>query len=60
MRNLTVMNLAPAATQALAKLARRTMQLQCTIHDGLISLSDDDQTVQTELAIVKTALAPSR
>ena len=60
MRNLTVISLLPATTQALAKLAQRTMQLQCTIHDGLISLSDDNQSAQTELAIVKTALPPSR
>ena len=59
MRNLTVVNLPAATTQALAKLAQRTMQLQCTIHDGLISMSDANQSVQLEWAIVKTAAAPS-
>jgi uncharacterized protein YaeQ len=54
MGNLTVINVPFPTTQALARLARRTMQLQCTIHDGLISLSDVDQSVQFELTIVKT------
>jgi uncharacterized protein YaeQ len=57
MGNLTVINVPLPTTQALATLARRTMQLQCTIHDGLISLSDDEESVQLELATVKTPSA---
>jgi hypothetical protein len=31
--------------------------LQCTIHDGLISLSDDEERVELELATVKASSA---
>lgn len=32
------------------------MQLQCTIHDGQISVSNKDNSVQVNLVTVKTAL----
>lgn len=53
--NLTVLNVPLEASRALAKLAQRAMQLQCTLQDGVIWISDRDNTVQTELAAVKTA-----
>lgn len=56
-RNLRVVNLESSVSQALAKLAQRTMQLQCTIQDGQIWLSNSDQTVQLELNVLKQASA---
>ena len=46
--NLTVINLPSEATTALEKMAQRTMQLQCTIQDGQIWLTDGVETVQVE------------
>ncbi|MCX7097217.1 MAG: YaeQ family protein [Methylococcales bacterium] len=43
--NLTVINLPKAATDQLAKLVKRTMQLQISIQDGQIWLGDDHDTV---------------
>ena len=51
--NLTVINLPLAATRSLAKLARRSMQLQLTLQDGQIWVADSEQTVAIELAILK-------
>ncbi len=44
--NLTVVNLSKSATDALAALAQRTMQLQCTIQDGQLWLSDGVSTLE--------------
>ncbi|HEX5364034.1 MAG TPA: YaeQ family protein [Gallionella sp.] len=52
-KNLTIVNLPPASTQALAKLAQRTMNLQCTIQDGQVWLGDGESSVQVERAILK-------
>jgi uncharacterized protein YaeQ len=54
LENLGVMNLSPQTCQAMAGLAQRNMQLQCTIQDGQIWLSDKDNTVQVELTPLKT------
>jgi uncharacterized protein YaeQ len=51
--NLSVFSVPPMATQALARLARRTMQLHCTVHDGIVSFADDRERVEIELAVVK-------
>jgi len=55
--NLTVINLPLAGTQSLAKLARRTMQLQCTVQDGQIWLADADRRVEVEPAVLRAASA---
>lgn len=52
-RNLRVVNLPAEATMALAKLAQRTMQVQCTIQDGQIWMSCGEHTVQLDPAILK-------
>lgn len=52
-KNLSVFNLPASASTALAKLAQRTMQLQCTIQDGQIWFSGGDQTVHIELTALK-------
>ncbi len=57
--NLTVLNLPLDTGRALAKLAQRSMQLQCTIQEGQIWVGDRNGTVQVELATVKSASASS-
>ncbi len=41
--NLTIINLPPEATSALAKLAQRSMSFQVTIQDGEVSFSNADE-----------------
>jgi len=53
LKNLSVINLPPESTRALAKLAQRTMQLQCTIQDGQMWLSDGNGSVQVERVTLK-------
>ena len=43
---LTVLNLAPEATRALAALAERGMQLQCTLQDGELWLIVDGENTR--------------
>jgi uncharacterized protein YaeQ len=57
-RNLTVINLDTAISQALARLAQRNMQLQCTIQDGQIWLTANDETMQVDLTMIKGSAAP--
>ena len=52
-RNLSVISLPAASTQALAKLALRSMQLQFTIQDGQIWISDKGQVVELSPATLK-------
>jgi uncharacterized protein YaeQ len=55
-----VMNIPMAASAALAKLADRSMELQCTIQDGQIWLTDGNATVHVEPLLLKQcALAES-
>lgn len=57
--NLSVISLPAASTQALAKLALRNMQLQFTIQESQIWISDKDQVVELGPATLK-APAPQR
>jgi uncharacterized protein YaeQ len=52
-KNLSVMNIQVEASLALARLAQRSMQLQCTIQDGQIWLTGGDQSVQVDLNPLK-------
>lgn len=52
-KNLYVANLLPSSSQELAKLAQRTMRLQCTVQDGQIWMGDGDRSVQLELNVFK-------
>jgi uncharacterized protein YaeQ len=52
-KNLTIINLPSASSLALAKLAQRNMNLQCTIQDGQVWLSDGATSVQVERATLK-------
>ena len=54
-KNLTVANLPAASSLAMAKLAQRNMQLQCTIQDGQIWLRDQDTSLSVDLTPVKAA-----
>ena len=45
-KNLTVINLDADATEQLARMAQRSMQLQCTIQDGQIWLTDGVTTIE--------------
>ena len=54
--NLTVVSVPAAASQALAKLARRNMQLHCTIQEQQIWLGDTEDRVQVEPT---TIMAPA-
>jgi uncharacterized protein YaeQ len=51
--NLTVINLAQASTRAIAALAQRNMQLQCTIQDGQVWLNDDNTSVMVDYVVLK-------
>jgi len=57
--NLTVLNLPLDASRALAKLAQRNMQLQCTVQEGQVWITDGNASVQIELSAVKSAALPS-
>jgi uncharacterized protein YaeQ len=52
-RNLRVVNLPSHATTELARLAQRTMQLQCTIQDGQVWIANGEQSVHLELEKLK-------
>jgi uncharacterized protein YaeQ len=56
-KNLTVWRVPTSASQALGKLAARTMQLQCTIQDGQLWFSDAAETVQIGLTALKASEA---
>jgi uncharacterized protein YaeQ len=56
--NLTVVGLPLSATRALAKLARRTMRLDCTIQGDQMWVADGGQSVAIEPAIWRTPPAP--
>lgn len=53
-RNLTVRCIAQPSSKALALLADRNMQLNCTIQDEQVWLGDATQTVQVGIATIKT------
>ena len=55
-RNLTLINLPATAVPALSTLAKRTMQLQFTIQDGQVWITDDHTTVHVDLTA--TTLLP--
>jgi len=48
-KNLSVINLPPQTSQAIARQAQRNMQLNCTIQEGQIWLADKNESVQVEL-----------
>lgn len=51
--NLSVVSLAKASSQAMAKLARRSMRLQFTIQESQVWVSDESDHVQVDLLPLK-------
>ena len=56
--NLAVIELPQATTQAMAGLAQRTMQLQCTVQDGTAWLTDGKNTVEVAPVLLNAARKP--
>jgi len=59
-QNLSVFRVPVPTTKALAKLAQRNMKLHYTIHDGQISVADENENVQVEVVNVKAAESSKR
>lgn len=53
LKNLRIVALPQEATQALAQLAQRTMNIQCTLQEGQIWFSSGEETVQIEPFLLK-------
>lgn len=51
--NLTVLNLPPETTVALAGLASRTMQLQCTLQEGHVMITSEAGMIEVEPAALQ-------
>ncbi len=51
--NLSVCNLPADISLALANLARRSMQLQCTIQDGQVWIANNDDRIELDLTVLK-------
>jgi len=51
--NLTVIDVPVESSQAMARLARRNMRLQCTIQDGQVLLTDGQDVAQFEPFFLK-------
>jgi uncharacterized protein YaeQ len=47
-KNLEIINIPAEASVQLEKMAKRNMQLQCTIQDGQVYLTDSVETVLIE------------
>ena len=56
LNNLTVLNLTSETTLALAALANRNMQLQCTIQEGHIMMTSDAGMIEIEPRILQGGL----
>jgi uncharacterized protein YaeQ len=55
LKNLTVIRLPVASSQALAKLAERTMTLHCTMQEEQMMWSGDDKAIEVEPIVWKKA-----
>ncbi|MBI4740314.1 MAG: YaeQ family protein [Betaproteobacteria bacterium] len=55
LQNLTVLKLAPENTQALARLANRSMNLQCTMQDGEVLVTGGEDSIRVEPAVLLRA-----
>ncbi|MBE0615660.1 MAG: YaeQ family protein [Burkholderiales bacterium] len=58
--NLTVVSVQTSSSRALAKLAQRNMQLNCTIQDQQVWLGDGEVQVQVDATTIRTSTAPAR
>jgi len=55
LKNLTVISLPSATSLALSTLAQRTMNLQCTIQDGQLWMTDGVKSIEIARVILKSA-----
>lgn len=53
--NLEIIDLSEEGTRTFAGLVKRSMRVQCTIQDGQLYASDDEQTVQLMATKLQTA-----
>jgi uncharacterized protein YaeQ len=60
LNNLSVMNLPLDGSRALTTLTRPSMQLQCTVQEGQIWMTDGEHTAHIELTMLKGASTPFR
>ncbi len=56
-KNLSVFNLSATTSQALTRLAQRSMQLQCTIQDAQVWINGDGESIQIDLTTLKAPAA---
>jgi uncharacterized protein YaeQ len=54
-RNLTVISVPPATSQALAEMTQRNMELQCTIHDGEVWMANHEHRHQVALTKLRAS-----
>jgi uncharacterized protein YaeQ len=59
LENLTVLRLPTDTTQALAALASRTMQLQCTLQEGHIMMTSDAGMLEIEAEVLHGSFRPN-
>jgi uncharacterized protein YaeQ len=59
LNNLTVLRLPNETTLALAALASRTMQLQCTIQEGHIMVTSDAGMIEIEPKVLQGSFRPA-
>jgi uncharacterized protein YaeQ len=59
LNNLTVLRLPNETTLALAALASRTMQLQCTIQEGHIMMTSDAGMIEVEPNVLQGSFRPA-
>jgi len=52
-KNLQVINIAAATSLSLAKLAQRNMQIQCTVQDGQLWMTEGEESVQIDFVALK-------
>ena len=52
-KNLTVINVVPTISLALAAFAQRSMQLQCTVQDSQIWITSNNETVQVDMTVLQ-------
>jgi uncharacterized protein YaeQ len=52
---VSVINIPQESTEALGKMAQRSLQLQCTIQDGEIWFTDSTTALQVQMIALKTA-----
>lgn len=52
--NLTVINLPASECEAMASMVQRTMQLNVSLQDGVVSISDNEQNIDITPEILRT------